>query len=459
LAYQRTAHDFFIPDDLREELTRKAQASRQILPSSNLPAQVDHFHSLVPLDTSNQKNAATFGYPTWVYKAVSAKDGYTYALRRLEGYRLTDEKAIRELHPWKRIRNASVVNIHDAFTTRAFGDSSLIFVTDYHPLSKTIAEQHFHYVGNPRYNTNRAANHVPEQVLWGYIVQLASALKAIHSTNLAVRCLSASKVIITSKSRVRLNGVGILDVVQHDSPRTIADMQADDLVQLGKLILCIAGNSATALQNTQKALDNITRLYTQRLKDCVTWLLNPAPPLGTPLSPAMAAAGQQLQPQQPTQPNKDIDTFLTAISPQLLTVLDADLTTTDTLSSHLSRELENARLVRLLAKLHTITERPEFEHNPAWSETGERYYIKLFRDYVFHQVDAAGRPVVDLGFVVGCLNKLDAGSEEKVCLTSRDEQTCFGASFGEIKRGVGGGGGEWGKGGGGGGGAGGGGRR
>jgi PAB-dependent poly(A)-specific ribonuclease subunit 3 len=52
---------------------------------TQLPAQVDYFHSLVPLDLSHQKNAATFGYPSWIYKAQSSKDGYFYALRRLEG--------------------------------------------------------------------------------------------------------------------------------------------------------------------------------------------------------------------------------------------------------------------------------------------------------------------------------------------------------------------------------------
>ncbi len=52
---------------------------------STLPAQVDHFHSLVPLDITNQKSAAFFEYPSWVYKVTSSKDGYTYVLRRLEG--------------------------------------------------------------------------------------------------------------------------------------------------------------------------------------------------------------------------------------------------------------------------------------------------------------------------------------------------------------------------------------
>lgn len=63
-----------------------------------------------------------------------------------------------------------------------------------------------------------------------------------------------------------------------------------------------------------------------------------------------------------------------------------------------------------------------FEHDPRWSESGDRYLIKLFRDYVFHQVDEQGRPVVDLSHVLTCLNKLDAGIEDKVMLVSRDGQ-------------------------------------
>ena len=43
---------------------------------------------------------------------------------------------------------------------------------------------------------------------------------------------------------------------------------------------------------------------------------------------------------------------------------------------------------------------------PRWSEMGDRYVIKLFRDYVFHQVDEDGNPLIDLGHVVSCLNKV-----------------------------------------------------
>lgn len=44
--------------------------------------------------------------------------------------------------------------------------------------------------------------------------------------------------------------------------------------------------------------------------------------------------------------------------------------------------------------------------DPGWSETGDRYLIKLFRDYVFHQVDEKGKPVIDMAHVITCLNKV-----------------------------------------------------
>lgn len=132
-------------------------------------------------------------------------------------------------------------------------------------------------------------------------------------------------------------------------------------------------------------------------------------------------------------------------------------------------ELENARLVRLLTKFGFINERPEyvqccleavlpfdvvrrrFARDSRWSETGDRYIIKLFRDYVFHQVDERGRPVLSLSHVLACLNKvslipaltdqadgfdwikLDAGTDERVMLVSRDEQSVLVVSYKEIK--------------------------
>lgn len=364
-----------------------------------------------------------------------------------EGFRLTDERAIRAIQPWKRLDNGNVVSIQDAFTTRAFGDSSLIIVTEYHPLSKTVAEQHS--LAKPRFQGNRpVVAHVPEQSLWSYVVQIASALKSIHSNGLAARVILPSKTVITSKNRLRLNGCGVLDVVQFENPRPLVDLQREDLQLFGQLMLSIATNNPTAGSAPQKALKQIERSYSERFRDCINWLISPAPSEtpGTSLPQGSAAAAAAVPPPPSSSSlspgisndanSRDIDSFLIRISSQVVSALDSSLHAEDTLMSSLSSELENARLVRLLAKLGFINERHEFEHSAQWSETGERYYLKLFRDYVFHQVDAAGNPVIDLAHVLSCLNKLDAGSEEKISLVSRDEQNCLVVSYRELKRGV-----------------------
>lgn len=302
-------------------------------------------------------------------------------------------------------------------------------MTDYHPLSKTVAEQHS--LTKPRFQGNRlVATHVPEQSLWSYIVQIASALKSIHSNGLAARVILSSKTVITSKNRIRLNGCGILDVVQFENPRPLVDLQREDLQLFGQLMLSIASNNTTTGAAPQKALKQIERSYSERFRDCISWLISAA-------TPTMTGLPGSASPVATTDANtRDIDNFLIRISSQIVSVLDGSLHAEDTLMSSLSSELENARLVRLLAKLGFINERHEFEHSAQWSETGERYYLKLFRDYVFHQVDTAGNPVVDLAHVLSCLNKLDAGSEEKISLVSRDEQNCLVVSYRELKRGV-----------------------
>jgi PAB-dependent poly(A)-specific ribonuclease subunit 3 len=345
---------------------------------------------------------------------MSTKDGKCYTLRRLEGYRLTNEQAIRTFYPWKEVNNGSVVKIHEAFTTRDFGDSSLIFVTDYHPNSKTLAEM---YIPTAK----RYAQHIPqlisETAIWGWVVQFACALKAVHSAGLAVRALHPSKVLLTSKNRIRINGHAVLDVVKFDAAIPLEDQQQDDFVQLGHLIVSIATNTSAA-SNLPKAREIMTRYYTPKMKELVDWLLR------TP--------NTNVNPPE----EKTVDILLAGLTDEMVSTFDSQLHAEDTVTSTLMAELENGRLVRLMAKLGLINERPEFDHNTRWSETGERYQLRLFRDYVFHAVDAQGNPVTNLGHIITCLNKLDAGSLETVQLVSRDEQHQYIVSYKELKKGI-----------------------
>lgn len=56
----------------------------------------------------------------------------------------------------------------------------------------------------------------------------------------------------------------------------------------------------------------------------------------------------------------------------------------DHVLSSMEAELENGRMARLLIKLGMICERAD-DAMDTWAETGDRYLVKLFRDFVLHQ--------------------------------------------------------------------------
>ncbi|KAJ3028730.1 UNVERIFIED_CONTAM: PAB-dependent poly(A)-specific ribonuclease subunit 3 [Siphonaria sp. JEL0065] len=305
--------------------------------------------------------------------------------------------AMSSIEGWRRIKHASVVSVREAFTTKSFGDSSLVFVYDYHPLATTLSAKYF--VVSPLRPGAKLG--VPEKSLWSYIIQISSAIKTLHSAGLAARILEPSKILVTGKNRVRLNCCGIFDMINFDGGKNVIQFQQDDLVNFGRLIVALACGSLAAVHNLPKSLEYISRQYSIDLKNVILLLLSKR------------------------SNYKSIDEVLTMIMPRVLQEANSANSYNDILEAELLKETENGRVVRLLSKLGFINERPEFDMDPSWSETGDRYLLKLFRDYVFHQVDELGNPVVDIGHVLQCLNKLDAGVDEKIMLMSRDEQSCL----------------------------------
>ena len=61
------------------------------------------------------------------------------------------------------------------------------------------------------------AGMLAESLLWSYIIELCSALRCVHSAGLAVRAMDPSKVLVTSRGRLRLCGGGIFDVLTYDT--------------------------------------------------------------------------------------------------------------------------------------------------------------------------------------------------------------------------------------------------
>uniref|UniRef100_A0A8C9RVK1 PAN2-PAN3 deadenylation complex subunit PAN3 n=1 Tax=Scleropages formosus TaxID=113540 RepID=A0A8C9RVK1_SCLFO len=422
------APSFFMADELRQEvLTRD-------LCLTGFPTEVDNYHSLFPLEplpppNRMQKNC-NFSYITSCYKAVNSKDDLPYCLRRIHGFRLVNTKCMMLVDMWKKIQHSNCVTLREVFTTKAFGDHSLVFSYDFHAGAETMFSRHFNDSTADSYFPKRKwvgqhepppprqhAGLLPESLIWAYIVQLSSALRTIHTAGLACRVMDPTKILITGKTRLRVNCVGVFDILTFDSSQTnplalMPQFQQADLISLGKVVLALACNSLAGVQreNLQKAMELVSINYSSDLKNLILYLLTDQSRM------------------------RSVNDIMPMIGARFYTQLDASQMRNDVIEEDLAKEVQNGRLFRLLAKLGTINERPEFQKDPTWSETGDRYLLKLFRDHLFHQVSETGSPWIDLSHIVSCLNKLDAGVPEKISLVSRDEKSILVVTYSDLKR-------------------------
>ncbi|KAG8584888.1 hypothetical protein GDO81_004806 [Engystomops pustulosus] len=430
------APSFFMADELRQELINRhlitmAQIDQADMPS--VPAEVDSYHSLFPLEPLPPPNrihkSSNFGYITSCYKAVNNKDDLTYCLRRVHGFRLVNTKCMSLVDTWKKVQHSNIVSLREMFTTKAFGEHSLVFAYDFHAGAETMMSRHFNDPSADGYFTKRKWGHndgplprqhaglLPESLIWAYIVQLSSALRTIHTAGLACRVMDPTKILITGKTRLHVNCSGIYDVLTYDGSQSnpvalMPQYQQADLISLGKVVLALSCNSLAGIQreNLQKAIELVNINYSSDLKNLILYLLTDQNRL------------------------RSVNDIMPMIGARFYTQLDAAQMRNDIIEEDLAKEVQNGRLFRLLAKLGTINERPEFQKDPSWSETGDRYLLKLFRDHIFHQVTEAGTPWIDLSHIVSCLNKLDAGVPEKISLISRDEKSVLVVTYSDLKR-------------------------
>lgn len=456
---------FFLSEDIKSELLKK-QALMQAIASDPypLPSHVEQFQDLVIIEEAPGVQSSAFGgahYST-VYKATNGKTGDVVCLRRIHSYTPSTTRGLGAvIDNWKKLSHANLVTVKHVFTTKDFGDISLVFVYEYFPGAQTLHAQYFMHSLNSNLSalngiqpTNRPYSQqptpklLPEQLIWSYIIQLSSVIRVIHAQGMACRSLHPSKILLTSgllkdpnyisipqlqlqlrqQPRLRLSGCAVVDILGHETYKDerakmmVVQYQQEDLLALGKLCLALACNSIQAVKQDRwkQSLEQISTHYSSDLRVLIVHLLS-------------IQSGN----------TANINDIMPMIGARFYTQLEHSYQKYDILESELAKELENSRLFRLICKLGYITERPEHKSDPQWSETGDRYLVKLFRDYLFHQVTDQGRPWLDIGHIVSCLNKLDMGLPEKIRLTSRDGQNvlivtyeelkkCFEASFSEL---------------------------
>ena len=167
------------------------------------------------------------------------KTGQHMCLRRIHGYRLVNTKCMGLVDQWKKMAHSNLVTLRQVrtftisstpsfctpsctsptptqvFTSKSFGDHSMVFVYDFYPGSETLMSRHFShpnqmsvnlaldpYTGDgPRpYSQSKPAllraaalqqaqgqALLAESLIWNYVIQLTSALRYVHGAGLACR--------------------------------------------------------------------------------------------------------------------------------------------------------------------------------------------------------------------------------------------------------------------------------
>jgi PAB-dependent poly(A)-specific ribonuclease subunit 3 len=259
---------------------------------------------------------------------------------------------------------------------------AVFFLYEYYAGAVTLAEwTRLQLEGN-------AANFIaiPESILWSILTQLVSAVRAVHRGKLACRTLELQHILVTpdiasgvrsdvpmdatndasslalatKRVRVRINCVGVMDALEYEARKQLIDLQKKDLKDLGHILLSLATGSPKFMEySVMLQYESFMRQnYSSRLCDITKALLT--------LDFA----------EVPT-----IDHVCRWLTEYTFDELDTYHSLTDSMEEALAAEYDSSRVLRLMMKLAFVNERPEFGVDSRWSETGDNYVLKLFRDY------------------------------------------------------------------------------
>lgn len=384
----RALHSLGVSDELWRHYREQSLLScRQMDPS-------DPRHKAVPLPYCNafcldpphsQNTRSSFGYPANTFQVTNREDGFLYCLRRFDSCRTVSPKIAAAVTERWTNPNLATVTEHPSiarFYQCFVAQRAVFFVHQFVPGAQTLRERLL-LLQQQQASSSHITNPpllLPEPVVWSFVVQLVSAVSAIHAVGLAVRCLDVAHVLVTEppstgRLRVRLSGVGIVDALEFETRRHIHEWQQLDLQALGKLLLTVTsgGRNLTGhgVANNQWADCEaiLAQNYSRELHTLAMTLLRsgvnlhrspnlPAPPPNPSIRDVSRAIWSHIQQEQ-------AETY-------------ADL---DRTSTALAAEYDSSRALRLLLKLGFVNERPEFGPNRRWSQSGDCYVLSLFRDF------------------------------------------------------------------------------
>eukprot|EP01038_Epipyxis_sp_PR26KG_P004334 gene4334-6135_t len=392
-----------LPEPIRQHFqTLDIEASKQMPADDERYKEFPtRYHSAYPLDSVGGTSGGTgsFGYLSSVFKVIDRADSQIYALRRLDNVRTTPAIVTSSFTKWRDIRHPGIVSLYNTSIEKG----ALFFAYAYHPHAVTLKQKFIDQRGQI----------LNESLIWRFTVQILSAIRLVHSKNMALRVIDPIHIILTSGTNVRINSIGIPDIIEFESRKTLSELQSDDLMKVGKVILSLVTRVTITNNNIEDAITVLKTHFSTEL---------------THLTLLLLSANNN------SNNNITIHMVCKSISEKIQDEYDLTLASADALHSHLRNEYENGRLLRLLFKLGFINERPDHSHSIEWSETGDRYVLKLFRDYVFHQVQPDGKPALDAGHILTALNKLDTADSEEILLSSRDNKDLLIVTFADVQR-------------------------
>lgn len=380
------------------------------------------FTNAFPLEEQKDLNSGTsnnhtstrnsLGYHTSIFKVINQEDGRYYCLRRFDNVKGVNQKiAMTVTNAWVQSvsisRNSNAVQRHvmnHPGLVRLFKcfhvvqNRAVFFVHQYHPMSLTLREvlygvgRGMGHLLDSELRANQGFHPLEEGTIWSYATQLVSAIRAVHRGNLACRTLQFNHILVspeagsgvdensqgmmggeilrTNRVRLRINCLGVVDALEFEARRPIGELQVEDMRCLGRIILSLAtgteiGSDASA--DTLHQCEGFMRQhYSQELHTLTMALL---------AMPRPARIGMMIV-NPPT-----IDEVCRAVAGHAFDEMDSANAVIDGMDDALAAEYESGRALRLMMKLAFINERPEFGVDTRWSESGDCYVLKLFRDF------------------------------------------------------------------------------
>lgn len=367
----RTMHSLGVSDELwRHQRNVALESLREMDPSDPrhkaIPPPFSNAYQLDNDSSMGGGSRSSFGYPAAVFKCVNQEDGNLYCLRRFDNVRSVSFKiAAAVTDRWNQgatlksglspAEHPGVVRFYRCFVS----NRAVFFLHQYVPGARTLSE---------RFTNTRTP--MPEPLLWSCIVQLVAAIRAVHAGNLACRVLQLNHVLCTTTTpdgmmmdriRIQINCMGVVDALEFEARKQVGELQLEDMRDLGRLIMSLASGAEISRSSDSETMRQcnvfVSQNYSREIHNLAFSLLTPNS--NTP----------------------SINDVCRAISGRVFDEMDLSRVAADRTEAALSAEYESGRALRLLLKLGFINERPEFGMNRRWTESGDCYVLKLFRDY------------------------------------------------------------------------------